>query len=272
MGGVRSSIFRKRLQCRTLRNCSWSRSNAAHVLQPYSAVRRAAFSSPNPTPDHAQLLSPLQHCRCLPDARRTAAGRWATWSSNDGLGVYGTLGGSSVSYVGSYLASYGVGGIDFWNPASPYTQGGLTAPTNTSFIQVNSPIRGTIVFGAPVVNPVFALISVGQGGVPVSYTFNAPFTVVSNNTTQCAYWGCGSYSVSGNTLVGREFSGTLQFPGTFSSLDVETDNPEFWHGFTVGAESLNVVPEPSTYALLATGLAGIAGVARRRRGMRQRPA
>ncbi len=199
---------------------------------------------------------------------------WATWTGATSGPVNGVLGSTTVTYTGGYNQAYGAGGTDFWSSNGAYTQGGLTAPTNTSFIRMVAPESGTITFGSAVVNPFIAFISVGQTNVPVSYSFSSPFTVVSNNNVSCAYWGCGSYSVSGNTLTGREFSGTIQFVGTFSSISLSNSPEEFWHGFTVGAESVtgprgdgipNVVPEPSTYALMAAGLAGLGLVSRRRR-------
>lgn len=85
----------------------------------------------------------------------------------------------------------------------------------------------TINFGTAVVNPLIALISVGQGGLPVTYNFGtSAFTVVSNNNSSCAFYGCGSYTTSGNTIAGTEFSGVLRFNGTFTSLTFSTNNAE----------------------------------------------
>jgi len=72
-------------------------------------------------------------------------------------------------------------------------------------------------------------------------------------------------SASGNQLfTSGEVHGTIQLSGSYTSITF-TDGSENWHGLTVGAPAVaNVVPEPSTYALMAAGLAGLA-LARRRR-------
>ena len=198
-----------------------------------------------------------------------SAQTWAVWNPSASGTATGTLGATTVSFNGSYNNVFGTGGTNYWAPSGPYTGGGQTAPTNTSFVQVVAPTNGTITFGAAVTNPYIALISVGQPGVRVSYTFDSPFTVLSNNNSSCAFWGCGSFTVSngGLTLNGNEFSGLLQFTGTFTSITVTTQNSENWHGFSVGVDGIanNVVPEPSTYALLSTGLIGIGVLSRRRR-------
>ncbi len=200
-----------------------------------------------------------------------SAQSWTWWSSADASGVYGNIGSTNVTFLGSY-ADYensATAPIDYWQPNGAYTQGGLIGPTNPGLIRFrNNGGFGTITFSAPVLNPYVAFNSVGQGGLPVTYDFlGSAFTVLSNNNAGGAYWGAGSYSSTGTVLTGNEFSGVAQFSGVYNSLSFRT-SAENWHGITVGVGNTNVVPEPSTYALMAVGMAGIAAFARRRRQAR----
>lgn len=210
-----------------------------------------------------------------------SAQAWTDWTGSDpvlapnnfvtAIGtVTGTLAGVTVTYTGGFVGAQLSGGTNYWNPDGAYTQNGLSAPNLNDFIQLNGATSGTISFSSAVLNPYFALISVGRTNLPVTYDFgSAAFTVVSNNNTDCAIWGCGSYTTLGNSLTGYEFSGTLQFTGLFNSITFSTDPEEYWHGFTVGAPveagTQSVVPEPATMSLLATGLIGMAAARKRRK-------
>lgn len=199
-----------------------------------------------------------------------SAQTWTSWDSSAPNVFNGVLLGTSVTYTGNHAGGQitGGGGFDWFSPTGAYTQGGLVAPDaggNTGFVKFIAPSVGTISFGSSMNGIYLALISVGQPNVAVSYTFDQAFTVVSDNSTNCAYWGCGSYTQSGNTLTGYEFSGTLKFAGNISSLSITTDPSEDWHGFTVGADAVTASPEPASFVLMGTGLAGIVGFARRRR-------
>jgi hypothetical protein len=123
----------------------------------------------------------------------------------------------------------------------------------------------TITFGSPVVNPVFAIWSLGSPSAPASFTFGATPTLEAGGPN--AGFGGSSITVSGNVVSGREGNGVVQFTGTYSSL-TWTDTPENFYAFTVGlngpVEGGGAVPEPGTWALALAGL-GLVGFASRRR-------
>lgn len=126
----------------------------------------------------------------------------------------------------------------------------------------------TLNFDREIVNPYFALVSVGSGWKGVSYQFPDPFTLITYGSN---FWGYKSYHISGNTLTGNEFNGILQLHGSYTSLSFTVPQNEWWHGFNTGVADASPVLEPATTFLFGTGLVGLAGT-RIRRKRRRGPA
>ena len=202
---------------------------------------------------------------------------WADWTASDLSVSTGSVSGVGLTFRGSLqfaqLASGNqIGGgassiTDYWieNSPAPYTASAVVdnRPPGYELLAFNAASTNTLLFSSPVTNPLMAIVSMGQSGLPVTYDFDAPFTVLSEGW---GYWGDGTYSTgAGDTLTGNELHGVIQFAGTFSSLSW-TSTAENWHGFTIGLAQESRIPEPATFALVGVALAGL-GLSRRRRAV-----
>jgi hypothetical protein len=215
-----------------------------------------------------------------------AQGFWTDWTSASAPGATGTATGTlnvtgfgnvEVGYSGQIYFAQTSAATDYWTPrnptTSPYVRAdlGISNPTNTDLIALNTGSQQvkTVTFSAPVLNPLFAIVSLGQSSVQVTYNFDSPFEILSFGPG--AFGGPGTLTrIGASTLTGVEGNGVIRFLGTFSQISWTVPTAETWHGFTVGVQGVadepqQVIPEPSTVALLGAGLAAVGAAARRRR-------
>lgn len=155
------------------------------------------------------------------------------------------------SPVGSAFSTANNSFWSTWNEnGTTYISANVPAlPPNSDRVGVNGfgNATQTLTFNQTVTNLVMNIWSLGRPGTAGSWTFNAPFVVLSENTA--------GFQVSGNTISAEEGAGTIQFTGAFSSLAWTIDSPEALADWNIGATSVSAVPEPSVYALLCSGLA-----------------
>lgn len=193
---------------------------------------------------------------------------WTDWTAatNGANGsATGHIGSIDVSYTGDVTFAQLGTGTNFWtqgNPA-PYTGNAVVdnAPTASEMIAMSrAGITNTVLFSQAVTDPIMAIVSQGQYGLPVTYDFNSPFSVLSEGR---GYWGDGRYELqAGDKLKGYELHAVIQFDGTFNSISWTSAPGEYWHGFTFGLPAQNV-PAPAGLGLIALGLLGMAGFRRK---------
>ncbi len=193
----------------------------------------------------------------------TAAIQWTDWTSASTASATGTLAGVAVTLAGPIHNWQVSGGTDYWrtggNPFAAY-DALSNLPGNNDFVAPSGVGARTITFSRAVIDPYIAIISLGQPSLQTSWTFDAPFSIIDQGR---GFWGNGVFTVVGNTLSAGEAHGVIQFRGSFTSLTLTTNNPEFWSGLTIGASG--VVPEPASWAMLIAGFGLVGAAARRRR-------
>jgi hypothetical protein len=203
---------------------------------------------------------------------------WTDWTTinvgNPGGSAQGTLTASGqptvmINYSGdveSPSQTSDPGNFNYWLPTSTFTSATVSdAPTNPGIVTLNGgTVVNTLTFSQAIVDPVMALLSLGQGGVQITYTFSAPFTILSGGPSQ-SFGGSSVYQLASNIVGGEEGNGTIQFTGTFTSLSWTVGGQEFWHGFTIGIAGVAPVPEPSSFVLGSIGVVGVGGLVMRTR-------
>ena len=215
-------------------------------------------------------------CLVLSQSAAATLINWVDWTSADSISATGTANGVTVDFTGNINpAAQTSGGTNYWaNNSSTYTSVPEVdnAPPDSDIIRLTGGSNTgtqTITFSIPVVDPVMAILSMGQFSIPVRYDFDTGVSFDILNVGPGHFDGAGNGSLTelaGDVLEGREGHGLIQFNGTYSSISWTIPAAEFWHGFQVGiadADGPDPIPEPATLALMSLGLAGLGFIRRR---------
>ena len=195
---------------------------------------------------------------------------WATWSNVNPGATAGSATGTTLDTTFTYTGELQqfVPGYPSYSPTATFSGGTVGDPPPPGIIKIfggggTLATTDTIQFATSVTNPVLAIWSLGQGGLSASFNFTSsePFTIESGGPS--AEYGGSTITLGlGNSVLGSEGNGTIQFNGTFNSISWTNPTYENWYGFTVG--TVAPVPEPSTWAMLLLGFAGLGYMAYRR--------
>jgi hypothetical protein len=198
---------------------------------------------------------------------------WTTWTSSinsstlcSAIGTSGTIG---VTYSGEVQEIRS--DVVYSAPIATFQGGTISnappdgSPVTIRLIGGNNSVTDTILFSAPVLNPVMAIWSLGQTGKPAEFDFNnsLSFSIVTGGPTD-QYHG-GSITQVSNNILGVEGNGTIQFNGSITSISWTTPFTEDWYGFAVGTAGVSAVPEPATWGMMILGFFGIGFLAYRRK-------
>ena len=188
---------------------------------------------------------------------------WNTWVSASS----GSISAGSTVNVAFATSNFhaDVPNYPSWSPSSTFADGvivdnGPAAANGIMQLDGGTTALNTLTFSVPVVDPVIAIWSLGQGGIEASFDFVGVTPVLVAGGSSAEYGG-SAITVSGNTVNGREGNGTIQLLGTYSSIQWTNPTSEFWYGFNVGIADVGktAVPEPGQLLLFLLGLGLLIG-------------
>lgn len=201
----------------------------------------------------------------------SAATIWTDWTAATAGApgsATGSAGGVTVTYSGELDAFIINGTSPIWAPNSSFIGGTVTASPSVvgDDLRLNGSFTGvnTLTFSSSVTNPLIAIWSLGQPGVAASFNFIGATPTFEAGGPNSSFGG-SPIVVMGNSVLGNEGNGVVQFTGVFTSLSW-TNTPENFYAFTVGTNAdggVPAIPEPMTVTLVSSGLLGL--MARRRR-------
>jgi hypothetical protein len=178
---------------------------------------------------------------------------WASWQvytpSVSSATVAGSVGSIPVTLAGPLTLAPQLNNIGtfYWGntPTSyRFPPAVENSPSTADVIRLTSAGAYTITFAQPVTNPVMTLLSLGGSAlVPITLDFLAQPVVLLATGTGTFGFG-GPLTVSGNTVVGLETNGLIQFPGTMTTLMFTMNPGENWSGLTVGIPGPSAPPPP----------------------------
>jgi hypothetical protein len=198
---------------------------------------------------------------------------WNTWSSNTAGTISTVSGPIAVTYSGEMSGE--IANYPSWGPSGTFADGTVVANAPVAANGIVRLVGGggsegvvdTIRFSQAVVNPVFSIWSLGQGGNTAAFDFFGVTPVLVAGGPSAEYGG-GSITISGDNVLGTEGNGTVQFIGTYTSISWTNPVAENWYGFNVGVPGATAaVPEPGQVGMLLAGLT-LTGLAIRRRSLR----